>query len=140
MPAHVLYPQVDSVAAGFSKVWIQQILREECRFQGVVFSDDLSMVGAHTAGDIISRAAAAKAAGCDMLLVCNDRGAVNRLIASWRPGADPLSQVRLIRLHGKPSQLKADNFASDNQWRAAHAELDKLNKTPSLDLGDDSPA
>ena len=140
MPAHVLYPKVDRVAAGFSKVWIQQILREEYGFQGVVFSDDLSMKGAEKAGDILSRATAAKAAGCDMLLVCNDRPAVKQLLANWEPGVDPLSQVRLIRLHGKPSQLKDINFAQDDQWLAAHTELQRLNQTPSLDLGDDSPA
>ena len=140
MPAHVLYPQVDNVAAGYSKVWIQEILRRECEFQGVVFSDDLSMKGAHTAGDIVARADAAKNAGCDVLLVCNDRPSVNRLINSWKPGADPLSQVRLIRLHGKPPRIAQSNFREDEQWQAAHQEIDRLNKNPSLDLGDDAPA
>ena len=140
MPAHVLYPQVDNVAAGYSRIWIQEILRRECEFQGVVFSDDLSMKGAHTAGDIVARAEAAKNAGCDMLLVCNDRPSVNRLLNSWTPGADPLSQVRLIRLHGKPPQIAQKNFLKDKQWLAAHQEIERLNKTPSLDLGDDAPA
>lgn len=140
MPAHVLYPKVDRVAAGFSTVWIQQILREEYGFQGVVFSDDLSMKGAENAGDIISRATAAKAAGCDMLLVCNDRPAVNTLLSRWQPGLDPLSQVRLIRLHGKPNQLKSTKFAEDAQWAVVHKEIQQLNRNPSLDLGDDSPA
>lgn len=140
MPAHVLYPKIDRLAAGFSTVWIQQILRQEYAFKGVVFSDDLSMAGALTAGDIVARANAAKQAGCDMLLVCNDRASVLKLLASWQPGADPVGQVRLMRLHGKAAQYQSAEFKQDERWQAAHREIEKLTAAPSLDLGDDSPA
>lgn len=140
MPAHVLYPKVDNVAAGYSKVWVQNILRQECGFQGVVFSDDLSMQGALGAGDIVARADAAKRAGCDMLLVCNDRPSVMQLINAWKPGADPVSQVRLIRLHGKSPAINRPDYPNDREWQATHDELDKLNVNPSLALGDDAPA
>ena len=97
MPAHVIYPEVDSRSAGFSPVWIGK-LREELGFDGVIFSDDLSMEGASVAGDTVGRASAAWDAGCDMLLVCNTPDAVGDVLERWQPAFDAKRSARISRL------------------------------------------
>jgi beta-N-acetylhexosaminidase len=98
MPAHVIYPKVDARPAGFSPVWLQEILRGRLAFDGLVFSDDLSMEGASVAGDVLARGRAALDAGCDIVLVCNDRAAAVKLLEGIN--APPLDTQRVARFGG----------------------------------------
>jgi beta-N-acetylhexosaminidase len=102
MPAHVIYPKVDPQPAGFSRIWLGRILRQELGFDGLVFSDDLSMEGASVAGGILERGRAALRAGCDMVLVCGNREAAATLIEGLQ--ALPVSEARIARFRGKRAE------------------------------------
>lgn len=128
MPAHVIYPKVDAHPAGFSPIWVQRILREKLGYDGVVFSDDLTMEGATVAGDILARAQAALHAGCDMVLVCNRPDLADDLLGRLQFTPDPES-VRRIRglmpLHAAPDweALQTDKRYDDARRRLRSENL-----------------
>ena len=97
MSAHVVYEHVDKKPASFSPYWLTRVLREQMRFEGVIFSDDLSMKGAHIIGDIGERLQAALAAGSDMVLICNNPQDIPPALDQLKGYNNPSSQLRLAR-------------------------------------------
>lgn len=133
MPAHVVYPSVDSKPAGYSNIWLEQILRQRLAFQGVIFSDDLSMQAAGVAGDFSGRAKMALQAGCDMVLVCNHPDAAQQVLDSLQGYANPASQMRLVRMHGRGNIDRQDLMASE-KWKNVVYKIQQLEVTHNLEL------
>ncbi len=133
MMAHVEYPAVDRLPASLSRRWIGDILRGELGFHGCVFADDLCMAGVAGSGDVLARARLALAAGCDVLPILNDRPALHRVLASFKPDvALPVSQARLVRMRARgapPSDL-----AANPRWQAAVRSVEELTAAPPLVL------
>ena len=116
MPAHVIYENVDPNPAGFSAFWIQKILRQQLNFDGVLFSDDLTMQAACVAGGADARIKAALAAGCDMGLVCNQREAACLALDAIKDLPLP-NQARLERMRGQiPNIQIAEQLNLGSEW------------------------
>jgi len=128
MPAHVVYPKIDALPAGFSPFWIQQILRKELGFDGVVFSDDLSMAGASTVGDFPERARLAQQAGCDMILVCNNPAAAEQVLQALPVTENPVRERRLAAMQGKPAMNRRQLMQAE-QWRHYSTLIGQLAET-----------
>jgi beta-N-acetylhexosaminidase len=137
MAAHVVYPAIDARPASFSRRWITQILRGELRFQGAVFSDDLSMGGAASVGDLLMRARLALAAGCDMLPVCNDRAGVRTLIERLDNEPAPASQLRLVRMRGRDG-MSVQALHTAPSWQRSREALARVMSPPALQLHSDT--
>jgi beta-N-acetylhexosaminidase len=133
MMAHIVYRQMDPLPAGFSAYWIQRELRSRLGFGGAVLSDDLSMKATRRHGTTPERAERSLHAGCDMVLVCNDRDAAQATVRALKDYSDPLSLVRLARLHGTGHSTREALLASQ-QWRRAHSELSQWTEPPELEL------
>jgi beta-N-acetylhexosaminidase len=133
MPAHVIYDKVDEKPAGYSEFWIENILRQRLGFQGVVFSDDLSMEAACVAGGYGERAAAALAAGCDMALVCNHLDGAIEAAEFIKGYNEPVSQLRLVRMHGE-QDISWVELKQNERWQRISAQIAALNDSPELEL------
>ncbi|MEK8088219.1 beta-N-acetylhexosaminidase [Thermithiobacillus plumbiphilus] len=114
MPAHVIYPQIDKQPAGFSRFWLQDMLRGKLGFQGCIFSDDLSMAGAGVVGGPAERVRAALEAGADVALVCNDPSAA----------LEALEAAENMRLAVNAGRLEGMRGRGESEWPSLLAVRD----------------
>lgn len=133
MPAHVIYSAVDPNPAGFSGFWLHEVLRQRLGFQGVIFSDDLSMQAASVAGDVVDRADHALRAGCDMALVCNAPHAAIKVLEELEVDDDPVTHLRLARMHGRHF-VNRSKMLKDPDWHHAVSAITKFAAGDSLEL------
>ena len=133
MTAHIVYEQVDELPASFSAYWIEQELRARLGFGGAVFCDDLSMKATSGYGTIGERARLALEAGCDMALICNDRDAAQEAVDRLAAYSNPLSLVRLARLHGT-RHTPRESLLADEKWQTINARFRHWDERPEFHL------
>lgn len=126
MAAHVIYDCYDCNTAVFSNRWINY-LRNDIKFNGVVFTDDLSMEGAGVVGDMLNRVSAAHQAGCDMLLVCNAPDAVAQVLENWKPAVDPECCKRIEALVPQSTSPNWTTLQTLPRYQAALETIAVLN-------------
>lgn len=133
MMAHIVYADINPEPAGFSRYWIETELRGRLRFDGAVFSDDLSMKATRDYGNMAERARLSLESGCDMAIICNDRPAASRAVRALADYSNPTSLVRLARLHGT-GELTRDALLDSDEWQAAVAAVTAGDRPPELEL------
>jgi beta-N-acetylhexosaminidase len=137
MPAHVIYPDIEDKPAGFSSVWLEHILRNELKFNGAIFSDDISMVAAEVVGTPLQRVEAAIKAGCDMILVCNNRTMVIDILDNLVIEQQPVTNLCLNRMYGKHPENTYSELHQQQKWKQANKRISAFNDVVGLELNDD---
>jgi beta-N-acetylhexosaminidase len=133
MTAHIVYSETDPLPASFSPYWIKEQLRSQLGYDGAVLCDDLGMKAAASMGSMPKRARLALDAGCDMVLICNDRPAASATVAALRDYSNPLSYVRLARLHAT-GKLTRESLLASEEWNIAADRIRHWLDRPELKL------
>ena len=126
MPAHIVFPKVDKLPVGFSKHWLEDILRKKCGFKGTIVSDDLTMEGAASIGDYPERAKVALEAGCDFLLICNNREAVKNVLENLKYQDNALNIRNRLNLLGKGLTPSWEQLKQTEEWLSCSSFLLEL--------------
>jgi len=137
MSAHVVYEKVDTEIATFSALWLQDVLRKQMHFNGVLFSDDLSMKAAHCEqdnNDCVLRTQKALSAGCDMALICNDSDNAVLVAERLQNYNNPVSQIRLTRMHGGKDPMSYEVLRNSKEWQEAVSEVESYQSSPHGEL------
>lgn len=134
MSAHVVYEKVDAEIATFSKLWLQDVLRKQLEFKGVIFSDDLSMKAADCSDDFLTRTLKALQAGCDMALICNDSEKACEVVEQLENYNNPASQIRLTRMHGGKDPIPYQVLRNSNEWKQAVTHVESYQDSPYGEL------
>ena len=120
MAAHIIFPRVDDTSvAGFSNYWLQKILREKGGFNGLIFSDDLSMEGAAVSSSYFTRANLALFAGCDALIVCNNKAGIFEILDKYSQLQSPNCMKSLEAMRGPSCEIPHDVLRSTSLWKIA---------------------
>lgn len=128
MTAHILFPAVDKMPVSFSRYWLHEVLREQLHYEGVVMSDDLDMKGAAVVGDYADRMELAREAGCDLILLCNNRAAVTQVLdrVSYEPHLLDLDKYELLRSRFSGASQRQDEnqtWLNRRDFLLKHCEL-----------------
>jgi beta-N-acetylhexosaminidase len=123
MPAHIVFDAIDPHAVGFSHYWLQTLLRTHYHFSGVIISDDMNMEGASVAGNYLERVTRALQAGCDIILLCNNRKAIIHILDQL-PHSYYLAPEKYLLLKGLYSYTHSDLLRS-KEWTTKKSMLDQ---------------
>ena len=138
MSAHVVYKNIDSEIATFSKLWLQDVLRKQMEFKGVIFSDDLSMKAAQCndkeGEDYLQRTQNALDAGCDMALICNSSDNACLVANQLENYNNPASQIRLTRMHGGKDPISYEDLRNSSAWKVAVSQIESYQDSPYGEL------
>lgn len=126
MPAYVIYPEIDDLPAGFSSIWLNKVLRQGLGFQGLIFSDDINMVGAAVAGNYVERAHAALQAGSDIIIICNNQPAAIEVMDKIKGEQKKIPQNRLLHMRGGEKKYSHQSLKNDALWLSVSTEVSML--------------